>query len=51
MPRGKELHQLPMSNTAPGAGADMTSVDRDHLSGVVRTEQPQPAKVRENKSK
>lgn len=51
MPSGEELRQLPMSNIAPGAGADLTKADRDHLSRVVRDEQPEPAKVREKKDR
>ncbi|WP_180954554.1 hypothetical protein [Bacillus sp. V5-8f] len=31
MPRGKELEQLPMANTAPSAGRDMRKWDRESL--------------------
>ncbi|MCK6204536.1 hypothetical protein KZX50_03570 [Bacillus infantis] len=42
MPRGKELEQLPMSNIAPGAGADKGRFNRRSLSGMERKDQPRP---------
>ena len=45
MPRGKELEQLPMSNIAPGAGKDASSINREVLGGSVREIQPQPSDI------
>ncbi|WML44906.1 hypothetical protein [Neobacillus sp. PS3-40] len=44
MPRGKELEQLPMANIAPSAGMDQGRYDRKILEGMVKDEQPKPAK-------
>lgn len=51
MPRGKELEQLPMANTMPGAGEGHSKFDRDVLTGITTDESPMPAKVNvENQS-
>jgi hypothetical protein len=47
LPRGKELEQLPMANTLPGAGEDRSKFDRDILTGITTDERPLPAKVNE----
>ncbi|WP_226676354.1 hypothetical protein [Mesobacillus jeotgali] len=47
MPRGKELEQLPMANTMPGAGEDRSKFDRDVLTGITTDVRPMPAKVNE----
>ena len=49
MPRGKELEQLPMSNTLPGMGEDKSKYNREVLGTIVTGEQPQPAKVKKSK--
>lgn len=49
MPRGKELEQLPMSNTLPGMGEDKSKYNREVLGTIVTGEQPQPAKVKNSK--
>jgi hypothetical protein len=43
MPRGKELEQLPMANTLPGAGEDMSKFNREALNGITTDERPRPA--------
>lgn len=45
MPRGKELEQLPMGNTLPGAGKDMSKFDRDIATGITSDERPRPARI------
>ncbi|MDQ0154822.1 hypothetical protein [Robertmurraya andreesenii] len=45
MPRGKELEQLPMSNTAPSIGRNPSKFDREVLASNVGGEQPMPSKV------
>ncbi|WP_059170584.1 hypothetical protein [Bacillus sp. FJAT-27445] len=47
MPRGKELEQLPMSNSLPGAGKDRGPFTRDSLGGMPRKSQPVPSSIRE----
>lgn len=47
LPRGKELEQLPMANTMPGAGEDRSKFDRDVLTGITTDVRPMPAKVNE----
>ncbi|WP_156324561.1 hypothetical protein [Bacillus sp. FJAT-27245] len=47
MPRGKELEQLPMGKTAPGAGKDLGVFKRDTLKSFNRTTQPKPSLIRE----
>lgn len=49
MPRGKELEQLPMSNTLPGMGEDRSTYKREVLGTIVTGEQPQPAKGKNSK--
>ncbi|GAE44664.1 hypothetical protein [Mesobacillus boroniphilus] len=54
MPRGKELEQLPMANTMPGAGKERSKFDRDVLTGIntdVRDVRPIPAKVKQENQK
>ncbi|GHI00905.1 hypothetical protein [Neobacillus kokaensis] len=49
MPRGKELEQLPMSNTLPGAGKDAGKFNREILGSIVQNAEPQPNEIeREN---
>lgn len=49
MPRGKELEQLPMTDSAPGAGKNASQFDREVLESIVSKEQPQPSEIeREN---
>ncbi|MED4204006.1 hypothetical protein [Neobacillus mesonae] len=49
MPRGKELEQLPMSHTLPGAGQDTGKFNREVLGSSVQNVQPQPSEIeREN---
>lgn len=49
MPRGKELEQLPMSNTLPGAGKGTGKFNREALGTIVQNERPQPSELeREN---
>ncbi|MCM3585245.1 hypothetical protein M3182_05745 [Mesobacillus maritimus] len=50
MPRGKELEQLPMANTLPGMGEDRSKYNRTVLGSIVSGEQPQPAKVKNEKN-
>lgn len=45
MPRGKELEQLPMSNTAPSAGEDAGQFKREVLGSIVQKAQPQPSDI------
>ncbi|WML48111.1 hypothetical protein RCG23_22980 [Neobacillus sp. PS3-34] len=45
MPRGKELEQLPMANSAPSAGYDKGRMKRDDLNSITQHEQPEPADV------
>jgi len=45
MPRGKELEQLPMANTAPSIGRNPSKFDREVLASNVGGEQPMPSKV------
>lgn len=45
MPRGKELEQLPMSNSAPSIGKDPSKFDREVLGSIVGKEQPMPSKA------
>lgn len=47
MPRGKELEQLPMATTLPGAGEDQSNFTREILSSVTSDERPTPAKIAE----
>lgn len=46
MPRGKEMEQLPMSNTAPSMGKDHSKFDREVLGSLVDGERPKPYKAR-----
>lgn len=49
MPRGKELEQLPMANTAPGTGKDQGRYRREILESIEQNEQPEPKDIdREN---
>lgn len=41
LPRGKELEQLPMANTIPGAG----KFNREVLGTIVQDVQPQPNEI------
>ncbi|WP_198158806.1 hypothetical protein [Robertmurraya korlensis] len=45
MPRGKELEQLPMANTLPGAGKDTSKMNRTELSGITVGDMPKPAQA------
>jgi hypothetical protein len=45
LPRGKELEQLPMANTLPGAGKDTSKMNRTTLSGMTEGDIPKPAQV------
>lgn len=45
MPRGKELEQLPMANTLPGAGKDVSKFNREILGTMVQKERPQPSEI------
>ncbi|MEK3990632.1 MULTISPECIES: hypothetical protein [Robertmurraya] len=45
MPSGKELEQLPMANTLPGAGKDTSKMNRTTLTGVTESDLPKPAQV------
>jgi hypothetical protein len=50
MPRGKELEQLPMANTLPGAGKNATQYDREVLGSIVQKEQPRPSEIKESEN-
>jgi hypothetical protein len=43
LPRGKELEQLPMANTLPGAGKDSSKMNRTELIGMTEGARPNPA--------
>jgi len=43
LPRGKELEQLPMANTLPGAGKDTSKMNRTSLTGMTEGDMPKPA--------
>jgi len=43
LPRGKELEQLPMANTLPGAGKDRSKMNRTELTGITEGDSPNPA--------
>ncbi len=45
LPRGKELEQLPMANTIPGAGKDSGKFNREVLGTIVQDVQPQPNEI------
>lgn len=45
LPRGKELEQLPMANTLPGAGKDTSKMNRTTLTGMTEGDMPKPAQV------
>ncbi|WP_462411850.1 hypothetical protein [Neobacillus sp. Marseille-QA0830] len=45
MPRGKELEQLPMANTLPGAGRDKSQFRRERIAGIVSNAEPQPGEI------
>lgn len=45
LPRGKELEQLPMANTIPGAGKDAGKFNREVLGTIVQDVQPQPNEI------
>jgi hypothetical protein len=45
LPRGKELEQLPMANTLPGAGKDTSKMNRTELSGITEGDMPKPAQA------
>lgn len=45
LPSGKELEQLPMANTLPGAGKDTSKMNRTTLTGVTESDLPKPAQV------
>jgi hypothetical protein len=47
MPSGKELEQLPMTNTAPGIGENRGPFEKESLSSFVDEVRPQPSKVGE----
>lgn len=47
MPRGKELEQLPISNTLTGMGEDRSRLNREVLTGITEEERPKPAKAAE----
>ncbi|WP_409270158.1 hypothetical protein V1499_11995 [Neobacillus sp. SCS-31] len=47
MPRGKELEQLPMGKTLPGAGKDLGFFRRDTLQSFNRNTQPKPSSIRD----
>jgi hypothetical protein len=51
MPRGKELEQLPMANTLPGAGEDMSEFNREILSGITTDVRPRPGKIAKEEEK
>lgn len=51
MPSGKELEQLPMTNTAPGMGENRSPFDRETLSSFVDEVRPMPSQVKEQKKK
>ncbi|WP_042455750.1 hypothetical protein [Neobacillus dielmonensis] len=48
MPRGKELEQLPMANTLPGAGKDVSKYRREKVTGIVGNERPHPSNIDKN---
>lgn len=45
LPRGKELEQLPMANTLPGAGRDTSKMNRTGLTGMTEGDMPKPAQA------
>lgn len=45
LPRGKELEQLPMANTLPGAGKDRSKMNRTELTGMAEGDMPNPSKT------
>lgn len=45
MPRGKELEQLPMSNTGPGMGDDDSEFSRESLNGITDVTSPKPSEA------
>lgn len=49
LPRGKELEQLPMANTLPGAGKDSSKMNRTELTGMAEGDMPNPAKTLKQK--
>jgi len=51
LPSGKELEQLPMTNTAPGIGENRGPFEKESLSSFVDEVRPQPSKVGEEKEK
>ncbi|EIJ78132.1 hypothetical protein PB1_11249 [Bacillus methanolicus PB1] len=51
MPRGKELEQLPMSNTPPGMGDSQSKMNRTSLEGITSTDSPSPSQISRKKMK
>ncbi|WP_180953688.1 hypothetical protein [Bacillus sp. T33-2] len=51
MPRGKELEQLPMSNTLPGMGDSKSKYNRETLEPLIGGEQPEPSRSTKNNKK
>ena len=45
MPSGKELEQLPMTNTAPGMGENRGPFEKESLSSFVDEVRPRPSKA------
>lgn len=45
LPRGKELEQLPMANTLPGAGKDTSKMNRTEITGMTEGDMPKPAQA------
>lgn len=45
MPRGKELEQLPMANTLPGAGEDRSKFNRDITTGITSDVRLRPVRA------
>ncbi|MCL6571330.1 MAG: hypothetical protein K6T88_06530 [Bacillus sp. (in: Bacteria)] len=45
MPRGKELEQLPIANSAPGALKDTSGDNKQSPRGVALREQPEPSDI------
>lgn len=43
LPSGKELEQLPMANTLPGAGKDTSKMNRTTLTRMTEGDMPKPA--------
>jgi hypothetical protein len=49
LPSGKELEQLPMTNTLPGMGENRGPFEKESLSSFVEEVRPQPSKSGEQK--